>query len=271
MLAAIDPVLESTRPDLAIVQGDTTTTLAAALGAFYRGIPVAHVEAGLRTGDLRQPFPEEMNRVLTARLTALHFAPTGRAAEALSREGADRASVFVTGNTGIDAVLFVRDALVSGALRAPEWEWLDAGRQLILVTSHRRENFGAGVQPCYAGAGAAGLAGRRTDRISGSPQPECDRPGARDSRRDAQRDAAGPAPLRPVCGPDAPLPADHHGFGRDPGGSAVVGQAGAGAEGQDGTPGSGGSRHGETGGDGGGAELWRKRRGCWTTRRNTRA
>ena len=144
VLAAIDPVLESTRPDMAIVQGDTTTTLAAALGAFYREIPVAHVEAGLRTGDLRQPFPEEMNRVLTSRLTALHFAPTGRAAEALFAEGTDCASVFVTGNTGIDAVLFVRDALASGALRAPEWEWLDASRQLILVTSHRRENFGPG-------------------------------------------------------------------------------------------------------------------------------
>jgi UDP-N-acetylglucosamine 2-epimerase (non-hydrolysing) len=144
IVAAIDPVLESARPDLAIVQGDTTTTLGAALGAFYRGIPVAHVEAGLRTGDLRQPFPEEMNRVLTSRLTALHFAPTARAAEALFAEGTDRANVFVTGNTGIDAVLFVRDALGSGALPRPEWKWLDAGKRLILVTSHRRENFGPG-------------------------------------------------------------------------------------------------------------------------------
>jgi UDP-N-acetylglucosamine 2-epimerase (non-hydrolysing) len=144
VLVALDPVLESTRPNLAIVQGDTTTTLAGALGAFYRGIPVAHVEAGLRTGDLRQPFPEEMNRVLTSRLTALHFAPTERAADALRREGTDPASVFVTGNTGIDAVLFVRDALASGALPAPQWEWLDEGKRLILVTSHRRENFGPG-------------------------------------------------------------------------------------------------------------------------------
>ena len=144
VLAALDPVLESTRPGMAIVQGDTTTTLAGALAAFYRGIPVAHVEAGLRTGDLRQPFPEEMNRVLTSRLTALHFAPTERAAEALFREGTDRASVFVTGNTGIDAVLFVRDALASGALPAPQWEWLDEGKRLILVTSHRRESFGPG-------------------------------------------------------------------------------------------------------------------------------
>jgi UDP-N-acetylglucosamine 2-epimerase (non-hydrolysing) len=146
VLVAIDPVLESTRPDLAIVQGDTTTTLAAALASFYRGIPVAHVEAGLRTGDLKQPFPEELNRVLTSRLTALHFAPTERAAEALWREGTDRASVFVTGNTGIDAVLFVRDALASGTLQPPEWEWLDAGKRLILVTSHRRENFGPGFR-----------------------------------------------------------------------------------------------------------------------------
>lgn len=145
-VAALDPVIAAEAPDMVVVQGDTTTTLCGALAAFYRRVPVAHVEAGLRTGDFSQPFPEEMNRVLTARLAALHFAPTERAAEALWREGTGRASVFVTGNTGIDAVLFVRDALVSGALRAPEWEWLEAGKQLILVTSHRRENFGEGFR-----------------------------------------------------------------------------------------------------------------------------
>ena len=146
ILAALDPVLETERPDLVIVQGDTATTLAGALAAFYREIPVAHVEAGLRTGDMAQPFPEEMNRVLTSRLAAWHFAPTARAAEALLREGTAREKLFVTGNTGIDAVLYVRDALDSGALRAPDWPWLEPGKHLVLVTSHRRESFGPGLE-----------------------------------------------------------------------------------------------------------------------------
>jgi UDP-N-acetylglucosamine 2-epimerase (non-hydrolysing) len=146
ILAALDPVLETERPDLVIVQGDTATTLAGALAAFYREIPVAHVEAGLRTGDMTQPFPEEMNRVLTSRLAAWHFAPTARAAEALLREGTAREKLFVTGNTGIDAVLYVRDALDSGALRAPDWPWLEPGKHLVLVTSHRRESFGPGLE-----------------------------------------------------------------------------------------------------------------------------
>lgn len=142
ILTALQPILDAEQPDILVVQGDTTTTAAAALAAFYHRIPVAHVEAGLRTGDLSQPFPEEMNRVLTSRLATLHFAPTARAASALIREGVPRDSVFVTGNTGIDAVHYVRDSLVSGALAAPDWPWLDPTRKLILVTSHRRENFG---------------------------------------------------------------------------------------------------------------------------------
>jgi UDP-N-acetylglucosamine 2-epimerase (non-hydrolysing) len=146
ILAALDPVLEADQPDLVMVQGDTTTTLAGALAAFHREIPVAHVEAGLRTGDMTQPFPEEMNRVLTSRLAAWHFAPTPRAAEALLREGTARGRIFVTGNTGIDAVLYVRDALDSGALPVPNWPWLEPDKQLILITSHRRENFGPGFE-----------------------------------------------------------------------------------------------------------------------------
>jgi UDP-N-acetylglucosamine 2-epimerase (non-hydrolysing) len=128
------------------VQGDTTTTMAAALAAFYQRIPVGHVEAGLRTGDLRQPFPEEMNRVVTSRLAAFHFAPTARAAGNLASEGIDRSRIHVTGNTGIDAVFYVRDAIESGALPAADWPWLDPSRRLILVTGHRRENFGEAFQ-----------------------------------------------------------------------------------------------------------------------------
>jgi UDP-N-acetylglucosamine 2-epimerase (non-hydrolysing) len=146
ILAALEPVLERERPDLVIVQGDTTTTLAASLGAFYHRAAVAHVEAGLRTGDMSQPFPEEMNRVLTTRLAAMHFAPTARAAAALAAEGVPTSRIAVTGNTGIDAVLYVRDSLDRGELAAPSWPWLDESRQMVLVTSHRRENFGEGFR-----------------------------------------------------------------------------------------------------------------------------
>jgi UDP-N-acetylglucosamine 2-epimerase (non-hydrolysing) len=144
ILEALEPVMATESPDVVLVQGDTTTTLTAALAAFYQRIPVGHVEAGLRTGDLSQPFPEEMNRLLTARVADLHFAPTTGAAGNLIREGVPKDRIHVTGNTGIDAVLYVRDALESGALEGVPWPWLDAGRRLIVVTSHRRENFGDG-------------------------------------------------------------------------------------------------------------------------------
>ncbi len=144
ILAGMEKVLSSERPRLVVVQGDTNTTFAAALSAFYHDEPVAHIEAGLRTGDLRQPFPEEMNRVLTSRIAAFHFAPTRAAEAALLQEGLAPARIFVTGNTGIDAVLWVRNALDRGELLAPDWPWLDPARRLVLVTCHRRENFGPG-------------------------------------------------------------------------------------------------------------------------------
>jgi UDP-N-acetylglucosamine 2-epimerase (non-hydrolysing) len=148
ILEALEPVLADAAPDIIIVQGDTTTTLAGALAGFYHRIPVAHVEAGLRTGDAAHPFPEEMNRVLTSRLAELHFAPTPRAAANLAAEGIPEARIHVTGNTGIDAVLYVRDALASGTLAGSRWPYpdqsLDQTRKLIVVTSHRRENFGDG-------------------------------------------------------------------------------------------------------------------------------
>jgi UDP-N-acetylglucosamine 2-epimerase (non-hydrolysing) len=145
-VAALDPVLEAEQPDMVIVQGDTTTTLAGALAAFYRRIPVGHVEAGLRTGDFAQPFPEEMNRVLTTRLAALHMAATEMAAANLGREGVPVTDIAVTGNTVVDAVLHVRDGLESGRVPHPEWPWLDPRKRLILVTMHRRENFGGGLE-----------------------------------------------------------------------------------------------------------------------------
>jgi UDP-N-acetylglucosamine 2-epimerase (non-hydrolysing) len=144
VLEALEPVFATESPQMVIVQGDTTTTLAAALAAFYHRIPVAHVEAGLRTGDLAQPFPEELNRLLTGRIAELHFAPTAKAAAHLLSEGVPQDRIHITGNTGIDAVVFVRDALESGSLPTPAWPWLNGSRRLIVVTSHRRENFGDG-------------------------------------------------------------------------------------------------------------------------------
>jgi UDP-N-acetylglucosamine 2-epimerase (non-hydrolysing) len=146
ILAGLEKVLESERPALVIVQGDTTTTFCGALAAFYLHIPVGHVEAGLRTGDLRQPFPEEMNRVLTSHLADLHFAATEKAAENLRREGVNPAAISVTGNTGIDAVLYVRDCLAEGRLQGKCWTELDPTKKLIVVTAHRRESFGGGFE-----------------------------------------------------------------------------------------------------------------------------
>lgn len=146
MLAALDAVFDQSKPDFVLVQGDTTTTFAGALAAFYRGVPAGHVEAGLRTGDLAQPFPEEANRVLATRVATLHFAATDWAAQNLLREGVPPANVSVTGNTGIDAVLSVARRLDSGSLRPllrPEWP---AGKKMILVTAHRRESFGPGFE-----------------------------------------------------------------------------------------------------------------------------
>jgi UDP-N-acetylglucosamine 2-epimerase (non-hydrolysing) len=146
ILAALDPILQRERPDIILVQGDTTTTLCGALAAFYHRIPVGHVEAGLRTGDLAQPFPEEMNRVVASHLAELHFAATPWAAGNLHREGIDAARVHVTGNSGIDAVLYVKAALEKGDAIVPAWPAWPSSRRLIVVTAHRRESFGEGFE-----------------------------------------------------------------------------------------------------------------------------
>ena len=150
ILAALESVLISERPDMVMVQGDTTTTFCGALAAFYAGIPIGHVEAGLRTNDMRQPFPEEMNRVLAGRLATLHFPPTQASAENLRREGVAEDSIFITGNTGIDAVLSIRDRLAAGTLPADGLpaaiSTMDPRKKLVLVTAHRRESFGPGFE-----------------------------------------------------------------------------------------------------------------------------
>lgn len=150
ILSGMAGVFARDRPDIVLVHGDTLTTLAASLCAHWHRIPVAHVEAGLRTGDLYSPWPEEANRRLTGGVAALHFAPTPRAAGNLWRENIDPATVHVTGNTVIDALLAVVARLRTDRnLHAEVTHTLPLpapGRRLVLVTGHRRENFGGGFE-----------------------------------------------------------------------------------------------------------------------------
>lgn len=146
VLGGIDAVLDAYAPDAVLVHGDTTTTLAASLAAFYRRIPVGHVEAGLRTGNIWSPWPEELNRRVTDAVTTWHFAPTAEARQNLLDEGIEPGRITLTGNTVIDALLAVKQRLDTNAALSVEmaarYPFLQAGRRMILVTGHRRENFG---------------------------------------------------------------------------------------------------------------------------------
>lgn len=140
-IESLDKVLEAEKPDLVLVQGDTTTTFVGSLAAFYRHIPVGHVEAGLRTHNKAQPFPEEINRRLTSSIADLHFAPTATARDALLREGVSRRSIFVTGNTVIDALRISVRAKYRFSGRIVN-DLAGRGNRKILITMHRRENLG---------------------------------------------------------------------------------------------------------------------------------
>lgn len=155
VLGGMRALLRSWRPDLVLVHGDTTTTFAGSLAAFYESIPVGHVEAGLRTNNVHAPWPEEMNRRLTTTLATLNFAPTEWARENLMREGVSEKAIFVTGNTVIDALLEVVDRIKAETGMRRELEakfgFLDNQKKLILVTGHRRESFGQGFERiCFA-------------------------------------------------------------------------------------------------------------------------
>lgn len=162
VLLGMRDVLTQAAPDIVFVHGDTTTSTAAALAAFYKQIDVAHIEAGLRTNDIYNPWPEEMNRQITGRIAKYHFSPTPLARENLLRENVDPAKITVTGNTGIDALHFVaneikqsqelRDSLEKVLLFAGyDIKRLASGKKLILITGHRRENFGDGfIHMCKA-------------------------------------------------------------------------------------------------------------------------
>ncbi|PDH40424.1 MAG: UDP-N-acetylglucosamine 2-epimerase (non-hydrolyzing) [OM182 bacterium MED-G24] len=150
VLVGLESVFEDFPPDLVLVHGDTSTTFATSLAAYHHQIRVGHVEAGLRTGNLYSPWPEEANRKLTGALANVHFAPTEGAAQNLRREGVSEERVLVTGNTVVDALLSVTERIENDAdlntQLASQFPFLDAGKQLILVTGHRRESFGDGFE-----------------------------------------------------------------------------------------------------------------------------
>ena len=153
ILEGIGRVLDAERPDWVVVQGDTSSAMCAALAAHYRKIPLAHVEAGLRSGNIHHPWPEEVNRKIIAAIAALHFAPTETAAAALRRENVDPATIHVTGNTVIDALHWMKRRM----LEVPSWpsglaeiELRFAGKRIVGVTCHRRESFGAGLRDIAA-------------------------------------------------------------------------------------------------------------------------
>ncbi|MDV5172117.1 non-hydrolyzing UDP-N-acetylglucosamine 2-epimerase [Photobacterium rosenbergii] len=150
ILTTMKPVLEEFKPDVVLVHGDTATTFAASLAAYYQQIAVGHVEAGLRTGNIYSPWPEEANRKLTGALSRFHFAPTDTSKENLLKENIDESNITVTGNTVIDALLMVKDKIDNDeelkSHLVKQFPFLDNNKKLILVTGHRRESFGGGFE-----------------------------------------------------------------------------------------------------------------------------
>lgn len=148
ILDGMDSVYEKFKPDIVLVHGDTSTTLAVSLSAFYRQIPVGHIEAGLRTGDIYSPWPEEANRKLTAAITKFHFAPTHESKKNLINENYNESSIYVTGNTVIDALFMAKDIISSSKIYKQRFSkyfsFLDLKKKIILITGHRRESFGDG-------------------------------------------------------------------------------------------------------------------------------
>ncbi|MCC4232545.1 UDP-N-acetylglucosamine 2-epimerase (non-hydrolyzing) [Sphingobium soli] len=149
LIVELGKAFDAEKPDRVVVHGDTLTTMVASLAAYYRKIPVAHVEAGLRSGDIHHPWPEEVNRRVVACIADMNFAPTQAAADALMKESRDPASIHVTGNTVIDALLATRDRVRDTPAMARGLDDLAArfaGRRIVAVTTHRRENFGGGME-----------------------------------------------------------------------------------------------------------------------------
>jgi len=160
LFEALDALLARENPDAVLIEGDTTTVEVAALCAFYRGIPVGHVEAGLRSHDMRAPFPEELNRRIATLASTWHFAPTEAARRNLEAEGIAPDSICVCGNTVVDALLYMRDRVRHAPLPPRIEDAIRSGRRIVLITGHRRESFGIGFQDiCEALAQLAGAHG----------------------------------------------------------------------------------------------------------------
>ena len=229
LLDGLDPVLDALRFDWVVVQGDTTTAMAAAMAAYHRHVPVAHVEAGLRTHDLSAPFPEEGNRQLIARMASLHLAPTPRARDALLAEGVAADRIEVTGNTVVDAARWMADRLppdgappVGGPIELLRFT---GPRPLALITGHRRESFDGGLVEVCEGLAELARAYPGADLVPGPPEPQCPDGRPRPPRRPRQRP---PARAPHLPGRDlaaAPLPVRRHRLRRPARRSARVRQA----------------------------------------------
>jgi UDP-N-acetylglucosamine 2-epimerase (non-hydrolysing) len=146
-MTTVDEYFKTSKPQIVFVQGDTTTAMSVAMAAFYQNIKIGHVEAGLRTYNIRSPFPEEFNRQIISKIADLHFASTGSAKNNLDKENVEASKIFVTGNTVIDALLFARNKLQkTPSTYFQQYSWYNSDRKLILITGHRRESFGAGFE-----------------------------------------------------------------------------------------------------------------------------
>ena len=156
VLTGIEALIADTHPSLVVVQGDTTSAMVAALATFYHKIPIAHVEAGLRSGNIQAPFPEEMNRKLISMISTYHFAPTKQAALNLLRDGVKPVNIFCTGNTVVDALLQIKDAIHDNRLIPSVFLQEEikiarkSGRRILLLTAHRRESFGEGLNQIFS-------------------------------------------------------------------------------------------------------------------------
>lgn len=232
ILQAIGMVFDELRPDVVLVHGDTTTTLAVSLAAFYRYLPVGHVEAGLRSGDIWSPWPEELNRRVTDAVSSWHFAPTGQARDNLLSEGVPGGAVSLTGNTVIDALhevkrMLDRTAALSDKIAA-YFPFLEPSRRVVLITGHRRESFGEPFRHfCDA---LCTLANRYRDAQFVYPlhlNPNVREP-ARAARRRPQYLPDRATGISFVRLPDVARLFHHHGFGRHSGRRAGARQAGAG-------------------------------------------
>ncbi|MGT2455583.1 non-hydrolyzing UDP-N-acetylglucosamine 2-epimerase [Cupriavidus basilensis] len=204
ILQGLKNVFGQFKPDLVLVHGDTATTFATSLAAYYQQIPVAHVEAGLRTGNLYSPWSEEANRKLTGALAALHFAPTEISKQNLLREGVSSDHIVVTGNTVIDALLSVvnklkNDAALQNRL-GEQFNYIAPDRRIILVTGHRRESFGGGFERiCQALVDIARTFPDVDIVLPGPSEPKCARTGEPSTRRYSQCSLNRPSGLFAVC------------------------------------------------------------------------